>query len=35
VRAFLVGNGRLGAMIFGQPKDERLQLNDVTVWSGG
>ena len=25
----------LGAMIFGQPASERLQLNDVTVWSGG
>ena len=35
VQALPVGNGRLGAMIFGQPKSERLQLNDVTVWSGG
>ena len=35
VEALPVGNGRLGAMIFGQPKDERLQLNDVTIWSGG
>ena len=35
IQALPVGNGRLGAMIFGQPKDERLQLNDVTVWSGG
>ena len=34
-QALPVGNGRLGAMIFGQPKSERLQLNDVTVWSGG
>src|SRR5690242_1016622 len=35
VEALPVGNGRLGAMVFGQPKSERLQLNDVTVWSGG
>ena len=34
VQALPVGNGRLGAMIFGQPINERLQLNDVTVWSG-
>jgi len=33
--ALPVGNGRLGAMIFGRPQDERLQLNDITVWSGG
>jgi alpha-L-fucosidase 2 len=34
IKALPVGNGRLGAMIFGQPQKERLQLNDVTVWSG-
>jgi alpha-L-fucosidase 2 len=33
-QALPIGNGRLGAMIFGQPAKERLQLNDVTVWSG-
>lgn len=33
--ALPVGNGRLGAMIFGMPEHERLQLNDITVWSGG
>lgn len=32
--ALPVGNGRLGAMIFGGPDRERLQLNDITVWSG-
>ncbi len=32
--ALPVGNGRLGAMIFGRPEKERLQLNDITVWSG-
>jgi alpha-L-fucosidase 2 len=33
--ALPVGNGRLGAMIFGGPRHERLQLNEITVWSGG
>lgn len=33
--ALPIGNGRLGAMIFGEPLHERLQLNDITVWSGG
>ena len=33
--AYPIGNGRLGAMIFGGVREERLQLNDVTVWSGG
>lgn len=35
VQAVPIGNVRLGAMIFGQPRNERLQFNDVTVWSGG
>jgi alpha-L-fucosidase 2 len=34
VEALPVGNGRLGAMVFGQPGSERLQLNEVTIWSG-
>ena len=33
--AYPIGNGRFGAMIFGGVREERLQLNDVTVWSGG
>ena len=35
VEALPVGNGRLGAMVFGGVGDERLQLNDDTLWSGG
>ena len=35
VEALPVGNGRLGAMVFGNPGKERLQLNDVTIWSSG
>ncbi len=32
--ALPVGNGRLGAMIFGGVANEHLQLNDATLWSG-
>lgn len=35
IEALPVGNGRLGAMVFGDPTSDRLQLNDITVWSGG
>jgi alpha-L-fucosidase 2 len=30
-----VGNGRLGAMVFGGVGSEHLQLNEATLWSGG
>ena len=33
--ALPVGNGRIGAMCFGNPASERLQLNEDTYWSGG
>src|SRR6478736_862369 len=33
--ALPVGNGRLGAMVFGGVTTERLQLNESTLWSGG
>lgn len=32
--ALPVGNGRLGAMIFGGVKQERLQLNEDSMWAG-
>jgi len=32
--ALPVGNGRLGAMIFGGIEDERIQLNEESVWTG-
>ena len=32
--ALPVGNGRLGAMIFGDPKTEILQLNEDTLYAG-
>ena len=34
VRALPVGNGRLGAMVFGGVVHERLQLNEDTLWAG-
>ena len=33
--ALPVGNGRLGAMVFGSPDCEQLQLNEQTIWTGG
>lgn len=32
--ALPVGNGRLGAMVFGDPCNEVIQLNENTVWAG-
>ncbi|MFO7620385.1 MAG: glycoside hydrolase family 95 protein, partial [Bacteroidales bacterium] len=34
VEALPVGNGRLGAMVFGDPCNEVIQLNESTVWAG-
>src|SRR5512141_2678332 len=33
--ALPVGNGRLGAMVFGKTDEEQIQLNEETYWSGG
>ncbi|WP_294307254.1 glycoside hydrolase family 95 protein [uncultured Chryseobacterium sp.] len=35
VEALPIGNGRLAAMVFGDPLKEKLQLNESTFWSGG
>ncbi|MGV3539124.1 MAG: glycoside hydrolase family 95 protein [Rufibacter sp.] len=32
--ALPLGNGRIGAMVFGGPAQEQLQLNEETVWAG-
>ena len=32
--ALPIGNGRLGAMVFGGTAEERLQLNESTLWGG-
>ncbi|MDR2467211.1 MAG: glycoside hydrolase N-terminal domain-containing protein [Prevotellaceae bacterium] len=34
IEALPVGNGGMGAMVFGAPSAERLQLNEETVWAG-
>jgi alpha-L-fucosidase 2 len=33
--ALPVGNGRLGAMVFGRTEEEKIQFNEETYWSGG
>lgn len=33
-RALPIGNGRLGAMIYGEGSHEHFQLNEDTVWFG-
>lgn len=33
--ALPIGNGRLGAMVFGDPISERVQLNEDSLWHGG
>ncbi len=35
VEAIPVGNGRLGAMVFGGTHSEYIQLNEESVWTGG
>lgn len=35
VEALPIGNGRIAAMIYGDPYKEKLQLNESTFWSGG
>lgn len=34
-QALPIGNGRVGAMVFGGDKIERLALNEISFWSGG
>lgn len=33
--ALPIGNGRMGAMVFGRTVDERIQFNEDTLWRGG
>lgn len=33
--ALPLGNGRLGAMVFGDPINENIQLNEASLWAGG
>jgi len=34
VEAFPIGNGRIGGMVFGGTQDERIQINESTLWGG-
>jgi len=34
MRAFPLGNGRVGAMLYGDPHRELLEINEETLWSG-
>ena len=29
-----IGNGRIGALVYGNPADDVVQLNDITLWTG-
>ena len=33
--ALPLGNGRIGAMIFGGVEQERIQVNEESIWYGG
>ena len=33
--AYPIGNGKMGAMVFGNPATERLSLNEDSIWYGG
>ena len=35
VEALPLGNGKLGAMVYGNPFDEIIQINEETIWSKG
>ena len=32
--ALPIGNGRIGAMVYGGPMTDRISLNDITLWTG-
>lgn len=34
-QALPIGNGRLGAMVYGRPTEEQMALNEQSIWSGG
>lgn len=34
-QALPLGNGRMGAMVYGQPLREKISLNEDTLWAGG
>ena len=32
--AFPLGNGRVGAMVYGNPQCEQIEINEESLWSG-
>ncbi len=32
--AFPLGNGRIGVMVYGNPKTDKISLNEITLWGG-
>lgn len=34
MRAFPLGNGRIGAMVYGDPHKETIEINEESLWSG-
>ena len=32
--AFVIGNGNIGAIVYGNQNGEKLSLNDITLWTG-
>ena len=34
MRAFPLGNGRIGAMLYGNPDCEQIEINEESLWSG-
>ncbi len=34
-QALPIGNGKIGAMVFGDVENEKIQVNEETLWSGG
>ena len=34
MRAFPLGNGRIGAMLYGNPFKETIEMNEESLWSG-
>ena len=35
IEALPIGNGRLGAMVYGKTEHDKVELNEDTVWTGG
>ena len=34
IRALPLGNGRVGAMVYGNPHKETIEINEESLWSG-